>query len=97
MGSGWLRSDASIRTAWGQAIAASKEGEQATGLAAAPRDAALKQAEVAKERCRLVEAELETMRRERAKEARGRKAEEEKMKAREDTVRGRDAELEQLA
>ena len=37
------------------------------------------------------------MRNERAVEARGRKAEEEKMKAQEDAVKGRDAELEQLA
>ena len=35
--------------------------------------------------------------RERADEARGRKAEEEKMKAREDAVKDRDAKLEQLA
>nr|XP_020153814.1 uncharacterized protein LOC109739133 [Aegilops tauschii subsp. strangulata] len=37
------------------------------------------------------------MRNDRAAEARGRKAEEEKMMAREDAVRGRDTELEQLA
>ena len=54
-------------------------------------------AESAQDRCPSLAAELETVRRERTKEARGRKAEEEKMKAREDAVRGRDAELEQLA
>ena len=37
------------------------------------------------------------MRNKRAAEARGRKAEEEKMKAREDAIKGRNAELEELA
>nr|XP_020177566.1 tol-Pal system protein TolA-like [Aegilops tauschii subsp. strangulata] len=58
---------------------------------------ALKDAEAAKERYRSMEAELETMRNERATEARSRKVEEEKMKAREDAITCRDAELEQLA
>ena len=39
---------------------------------------------------------MKTLHNEHAEEARGRKAEEEKMKAREDAVKGRDAELEQL-
>ena len=58
---------------------------------------ALKDAGAAQDRCRLLEAELKTMRSEHAEEARGRQAEEQKMKAREDAVRGRDAELKQLA
>ena len=45
----------------------------------------------------MLAAELETMRREHAKEARGRKAEEDKMKAREGAFKDCDAELEQLA
>ena len=45
----------------------------------------------------MLEAELKTLRNERAGEARGRNEEEERMKAREDAVRGHDAELEQLA
>nr|XP_020185402.1 MICOS complex subunit MIC60-like [Aegilops tauschii subsp. strangulata] len=52
--------------------------------------------EAAQDRYRVLEAELKTLRNERAEEARGRKAEEEKMKAREDAVRGRDTEMEQL-
>ena len=72
----------SVRTAWSQAIAASKEGERAAGLAAVARDVALKDAEVARERCWLAEAKLETVRNERTVEACQREAWEEKMKAR---------------
>nr|XP_020154924.1 MAP7 domain-containing protein 1-like [Aegilops tauschii subsp. strangulata] len=97
LASGWVRSDTSVRAALRQAVSASKEGERAAGLAAAARDAAQKEADAAKKRCRQLEAELEIMRAERAAEARARKAEEEKMKAREDAVDGRDAELEQSA
>ena len=95
--SGWLRFDASVRVAWSHALAASEEGKQVVGLAAATRDMALKDDEAAKERCRMAEAELETLRNERAAEARQREAWEEKLKAREDAVAGRDTELEQLA
>nr|XP_040249497.1 uncharacterized protein LOC109774689 [Aegilops tauschii subsp. strangulata] len=82
-----------------QAMAAadSEKDREAVAQAAAACEEALKDAEAAKDRCRSLEVELETARRECAKEARGRKAEEEKMKAREDAVRDRDAELEQLA
>ena len=62
----------------------------------AARKVALKDAEAAQDRCRLLAAELETMQREHAKEAQGHKAEEEKMKAREDAVKDHDTELEQL-
>nr|XP_020190845.1 atherin-like [Aegilops tauschii subsp. strangulata] len=68
--SGWLRSDASVRAALSQAIAASEEGERAAGLAVVARDVAPKDAEAAQERCRLAEAELETMRNEGTVEAR---------------------------
>nr|XP_020193247.2 translation initiation factor IF-2-like [Aegilops tauschii subsp. strangulata] len=95
--SGWLRSDASVRAAWSQAVAASEEGKQAADLAAAAREAALKDAEAAKERRRVAEAELETLLNERATEARQREAWEEKLKAREDAVASRDTELEQSA
>ena len=54
---------------------------------------ALKDTGAAQDRCRALEAELETMRNKRSAKARGRQAEEEKMKAREDAVRGHDAEL----
>mgnify|MGYP006973733257 CR=1 FL=1 len=56
---GWLRSDASMRAAWGQAVAASEAGKQAADLAAAAYEVVLKNTEVAKERCRVEEAELE--------------------------------------
>nr|XP_020165579.1 uncharacterized protein LOC109751084 [Aegilops tauschii subsp. strangulata] len=93
--SGWLRSDASVRPGWSQAVAASEEGKQAADLAVAAREVALKDAEAAKEHCRVVEAELETLRNERAVEARQREAWEGKLKAREDAVAGCDTELEQ--
>nr|XP_020147164.2 atherin-like [Aegilops tauschii subsp. strangulata] len=95
--SGWLHSDVSVRAALSQATATSEKEKQATAQASAARDAALKDAEAAQGRYRVLEAELNVLRDERAEEARGRKAEEEKMMAREDAVRGRDAELEQSA
>lgn len=45
----------------------------------------------------MLEAELQDLRDKRAEEARGRQAEEDKMKAREDTIKDRDAELTRLA
>nr|XP_020179478.1 uncharacterized abhydrolase domain-containing protein DDB_G0269086-like [Aegilops tauschii subsp. strangulata] len=83
------------QAALGQAIAAFEEDKRAVDRVAVAREVALKDAEAAKECCRLVEAELEIMRNEHAVEAHGRKAEQEKMKAQEDAVNGRDAELEQ--
>ena len=58
MVSGWLRYDAYVRVAWGQAMAASEKGKQAADLGAAAREVALKDVEAAKERCRAAEAEL---------------------------------------
>ena len=89
--SGWLHSDASVRVALSQVAADSRKDREAVAQAVAAREVALKDAEAAQDRCRSLAAELETVRRERAKEARGRKAEEEKMKAREDAVKDRDA------
>nr|XP_040258269.1 actin cytoskeleton-regulatory complex protein PAN1-like [Aegilops tauschii subsp. strangulata] len=89
--SGWLHSDVSIRAA------TSEKDKQVAAQASAAREVALKDVEAAQDRCRVLEAELKTRCSERAEEARGRKAEEEKMKAREDAMKGRDAELEQLA
>nr|XP_020147349.1 protein pxr1-like [Aegilops tauschii subsp. strangulata] len=51
----------------------------------------------AEERCRVAEAELETLPNERAVKARQHEAREEKLKAREDAVAGRDTELKQSA
>ena len=95
--SGWLHSYVSVRAALSQATATSEKEKQATAQASAARDAALKDAEAAQGRCRVLEAELKTLREEHAEDARGHKAEEERMKAREDAIKGRDAELEQLA
>ena len=95
--SGWLRSGVSVRAARGQAMAASEEGKQAVDQAPTAREVALKDVEASKEHCQLMEAKLETMRNERAADARDRKAEEEKMKAREGAVAGHDTELKQSA
>ena len=95
--SGWLHSDMSIRAALSQATATSEKDKLAAAQAAAAREVALKDVEAAHDRCRPLEAELKILRSERAKEARGCKAEEEKMKAWEDAVKDHDAELEQLA
>ena len=94
--SGWLRSDASVRAAWSHAMVGSEEGKQVAGLAAAAHDMALEDAKAAKERCRVSEAELETLRNEHATEACQCKVREE-LKAREDVVDGPDIELEQSA
>ena len=91
--SGWLHSDVSVWATLSQAAADFEKDREAVAQAVAAREVVLKDGEAANDRCQ----SLETARRERAKEARGRKAEEEKMKAREDVVRDRDAELEQLA
>ena len=56
-----------------------------------------KDAEAAQGRCQVLEAELKILHDKHAEVARGHKAEEERMKAREDAIKGRDAELEQLA
>ena len=95
--SGWLQLDVSVRAALSQAAVTSEKEKQAAAQAAAAREAALKDADAAQDHCRVLEAELKILREERAKDARGRKAEEERMKAREDAVKGRDTELEQLA
>nr|XP_020156656.1 microtubule cross-linking factor 1-like [Aegilops tauschii subsp. strangulata] len=77
------------------AVAASEEGKQAADLATVAREDASKDTEAAKERCRVAQAELETLRNERATKVRQHEVREEKLKAREDAVTGRDTELEQ--
>nr|XP_020158646.1 tol-Pal system protein TolA-like [Aegilops tauschii subsp. strangulata] len=93
--SGWLHSNVSVRATLSQATATSEKEKQATAQAAAAREAALKDVEAAQDRCRALEAELKTLHNERAEEARSRKADEEKMKAQEDAIKGHDTELEQ--
>ena len=61
------------------------------------REAALKDAKAARDRCRVLEDELKSLRDQYAEETRGRQAKEEEMRAREDAVRDRDAELGELA
>nr|XP_020196064.1 uncharacterized protein LOC109781879 [Aegilops tauschii subsp. strangulata] len=97
LASAWLHADMSIEAALSQAAAASEGEKQAAAEAAAAREAAVKDAEAAEGRCRELEAELKALRNEHAEEACGRKAEEEKMKAREDAVKGHDTELTQSA
>ena len=95
--SGWLHSDMSVRAALSQAAVTSEKDKQAAAQAAAAHEVALKDVEAAQDRCRVLEAELKTLRNERAEESRGRKVEEGEMKDREDAVKGHDAELEELA
>nr|XP_020181021.1 uncharacterized protein CG45076-like [Aegilops tauschii subsp. strangulata] len=90
-------SDVSVRAALSQATVTSEKEKQAAAQAAAAREAALKDVEAAQDRYRALEAELKTLRNERVEEARSRKVEEEKMKAWEDAIKGRDPELEQSA
>jgi hypothetical protein len=78
-------------------MTASEEGEKAAGLAAATRDAAMKDAKAAEERCRATEAKLSTLHDEQAAEARQRKVQEEELKAQKAAVADRDAELERAA
>ena len=96
LASGWLHSDLVVRAALGQAAAASEKEKQSAANAAADREAALKDAEAARDRCRELEDELKSLRDKHAKEARCRQAKEEEVKAREDTVKSRDAELGEL-
>nr|XP_020192514.1 transcription initiation factor TFIID subunit 3-like [Aegilops tauschii subsp. strangulata] len=79
-----------------QAAATSEKERQAVAQAVAAREVALKDAEIAQDRCRALEAELRNLHDLRAEEARGRQTEEEKMKAWEDAVKDRDAELGEL-
>nr|XP_020174388.1 uncharacterized protein KIAA0754-like [Aegilops tauschii subsp. strangulata] len=67
--SGWLHSDASVRAALSQAVAASEKDKQAVAQAAASREVALKDAGAAQDRCWALEAKLETMHNESAAEA----------------------------
>nr|XP_020177113.1 paramyosin-like [Aegilops tauschii subsp. strangulata] len=90
--SGWLYSDASVRATLSQAAVTSEKERQAGAQAAAAREVAPKDAETAQDRCRALEAEMKNLRDLRAEEARGRQAEEEKMNAREDAIKDRNAE-----
>ena len=86
----------SVRATLSQAAAASEKEKQATTRAAVDRKAALKDAEAARARCRELEGELKRLRDDRTKEACDREAKGEEMKAQEDAIKGRDAELGEL-
>nr|XP_040246032.1 uncharacterized protein LOC109746662 [Aegilops tauschii subsp. strangulata] len=78
------------------AAAASKKEKQAAAKAVADREAALKDAEAARDRCRELEDELKSLHDQCAEEARGGQAKEEEMRAREDAIKGCDAKLGEL-
>ena len=56
--SSWLHSDSAVQASLSQAAAASEKEKQAAAKAAADREAALKDAEAACDRCRELEDEL---------------------------------------
>ena len=68
LASGWARSAASVQTALSQAVAASNGEKQATNQAKAARDAALGDAATTQDRYKTLEAELQGLRDELAKE-----------------------------
>ena len=70
-----------------------KANKRAAIQAAAAHEAALKDATIAQDRCKALEAELQGLRDELAKEADDRQAKEEEMKAREDANGDRDVDL----
>ena len=96
LASSWLHSDLAVRAALSQAAAASEKEKQSAADAAADREMVLKDAKAARGRCQVLEDELQSLRDKHAEEARCRQAKEEEMKAREDAVKNRDAELAEL-
>ena len=74
-------------------MTASEEGKRATSQAMAARDTALKDALTVKGRCEKLDAALEGLCDELAKEIHDRQVKEEEMKAQEATVKDRDSEL----
>nr|XP_020147014.1 uncharacterized abhydrolase domain-containing protein DDB_G0269086-like [Aegilops tauschii subsp. strangulata] len=94
---GWLQADSSIKTAWGHAEAATKEGRKVAGMATAARDAALADAAAAEKRCRTTETELKALCDEQAARARQLEEQKEKLKTQETALTDRGTELEQAA
>ena len=72
LASGWLHSVLAVRAVLGQAVAASEREKQGAAGAAADREAALKDATAACDRCQVLEGELQSLRDKHAEEARGR-------------------------
>nr|XP_020156655.1 translation initiation factor IF-2-like [Aegilops tauschii subsp. strangulata] len=96
LASGWLHSDLAVRAMLGQAAAASEKEKQSAANAAADHETALKDAKAASDHYRALEDELQSLRDQHTEEARCRQAKEEEVKAREDAVKNRDAELAEL-
>nr|XP_045090177.1 transcription activator BRG1-like [Aegilops tauschii subsp. strangulata] len=96
LASSWLQSNMAVRATLNQAATASEKEKRAAAQAAADREAALKDAKAAHDRCRALEKELKGMRDEHTEEARGRRVKEEEMRAREDAIKNHDAELGEL-
>ena len=93
LASGWLHSDLAVRVTLSLAATSSEKEKQSAATAAADREAALKDAKAARDRCRELEDKLKSLHDKHAEEARGRLVKEEEMKAWEDAVKNRDAEL----
>ena len=96
LASGWLHSNLAVHAALGQATVASEKEKQSAANAAADRETALKDAKAARDRCQVLEDELQSLRDKHAEEARDRLGKEEEVKAREDAVKNHDAELVEL-
>ena len=96
MASGWLHSDLAVRAALGQAVAASEREKQGAVDGAADHEAALKESKAARDRCQVLEGELQSLRDKHAEEVCRRQAEEKEMKAREEAVKNHDVELAEL-
>ena len=81
LASGWLHSDLAVRAALGQAAAAFEKEKQGAANVAADHEMALKDAKAARDRCQVLEDELQSLRDKHAEEARCRQAKEEEMEA----------------
>jgi len=69
LASGWLHSDSAVRATLSQAVAASEKEKQSAANAAADREAALKDAKAARDRCQVLEDKLQSLRDKHAEEA----------------------------
>ena len=72
LASGWLHSDRAVRTALGQAVVASEREKQGAASAADDREAAMRDAKAARDRCQVLEGELKSLCDKHAEEARRR-------------------------
>lgn len=61
LASGWLHSDLAVSAALSQAVAASEREKQGAIIAAADREAVLKETKAARDRCQALEGELQIL------------------------------------